>query len=268
MPNWPASCSRTTARCSSTSRRTIWTAGATGWLRGFLVGHQAGFVLISHDTSLLADVVNRVFHLDPDRAALDVHNTGWAAYLAQRDADDRRRGRERANAERKAAALHAQADKMRAHVSTAVAAKNMARRADRLIAGLEPVRRSEKVARIRLPEPAPCGRMPLGAVALTRSYGDLRVLGGVDLAVDRGSRLVVLGPNGSGKTTLLRLLAGHDRPDSGRVVRGHGLRLGYFAQEHDTLDPMRHGPRPSRRRRAASHRRRGTAGARFVPVHG
>ncbi|MFF3611904.1 ABC-F family ATP-binding cassette domain-containing protein [Streptomyces sp. NPDC002580] len=212
-------------------------ADSVAWLRGFLAGHRSGLVLISHDTSLLADVVNRVFHLDPRRATVDVHNTGWAAHLAQRAADERRRARERANAERKAAALRSQADKMRTHVSTAVAAKNMDRRADRLLAGLEPVRRAEKVARIRLPEPAPCGRMPLGAVSLTKSYGDLRVLDGVDLAVDRGSRLVVLGPNGSGKTTLLRLLAGHEHPDSGRVVRGHGLRLGYFAQEHDTLDP-------------------------------
>lgn len=225
-------------------------ADSVGWLRAFLTNHQAGLVLISHDTSLLADVVNRVFHLDPSRATLDVHNTGWHAYLAQRDADERRRARERANAERKAATLHAQADKMRAYVSTAVAAKNMARRADRMLAELEPVRQTEKAARIRLPEPAPCGRMPLGAISLTKAYGDLRVLGGVDLAVDRGSRLVILGLNGSGKTTLLRLLAGHDTPDSGRVVHGHGLRLGYFAQEHDTLDPADtvRGSWPPRRR--------------------
>ncbi|MFE0641922.1 ATP-binding cassette domain-containing protein, partial [Streptomyces sp. NPDC058877] len=63
------------------------------------------------------------------------------------------------------------------------------------------------------------------------------VLTGVDLAVDRGSRLLVLGLNGAGKTTLLRILAGAERPDSGRVVHGHGLSLGYFAQEHDTLAP-------------------------------
>nr|WSY49681.1 ATP-binding cassette domain-containing protein [Streptomyces sp. NBC_00886] len=206
------------------------------WLRAFLTNHQSGLVLISHDTSLLADTVNRVFHLDPTRATIDVHNTGWDAYLAQRDADERRRTRERANAERKAASLHAQADRMRARVSTAVAAKNMARRADRLLTDLEPARRTDKVARIRLPEPAPCGRIPLGAINLTRSYGDQRALNGVDLAVDRSSRLVVLGPNGAGKTTLLRILAGREELDGGRVVRGHGLRVGYFAQEHDTLD--------------------------------
>ncbi|MGA4840941.1 ABC-F family ATP-binding cassette domain-containing protein [Streptomyces sp. G45] len=209
---------------------------SVAWLRDHLSGHPGGSVLISHDTGLLGDVVNRVFHLDPARAALDVHNTTWSAYLAQRAADERRRARERANAERKAAALRTQADRMRANVATATAAKNMARRAERLLTATEPVRRGEKVARIRLPEPAPCGRTPLGAISLEKAYGDLRVLSGVDLAVDRGSRLVVLGSNGAGKTTLLKLLAGRERPDGGRVVRGHGLRLGYFAQEHDTLD--------------------------------
>ncbi|WKK24530.1 ABC-F family ATP-binding cassette domain-containing protein [Streptomyces olivoreticuli] len=210
-------------------------ADSVAWLRTFLQGHRGGLVVISHDTDLLADVVNRVFHLDAGRAAIDIHNTGWQTYLDQRRADERRRSRERANAERKAAALHAQADRMKARVATAVVAKSMARRADRMLAELEPARRTEKVARIRLPEPQPCGRMPLGAVALTKSYGGHQVLDGVDLAVDRGSRLVVLGLNGAGKTTLLRILAGEQEPDSGRVVHGHGLRLGYFAQEHDTL---------------------------------
>lgn len=128
---------------------------------------------------------------------------------------------------------------MKARSATATMARSMARRADRMLAGLEPRRRAEKTARIRLPEPAPCGRTPLGAVSLAKSYGGHRVLAGVDLAVDRGSRLVVLGLNGAGKTTLLRILAGAERPDTGRVVHGHGLRLGYFAQEHDTLDPRR-----------------------------
>ncbi|MFG3227730.1 ABC-F family ATP-binding cassette domain-containing protein [Kitasatospora sp. NPDC048194] len=212
-------------------------ADSVAWLRGFLAAHQGGLVLISHDLELVEETVNRVFHLDPARAALDIHNTGWRSYLAQRAAAERRRARERANAERKAAALHAQADRMRANVATATTARSMARRADRMLAGLEPVRQAERTARVRLPEPAPCGRTPLGAISLAKAYGGRAVLAGVDLAVDRGSRLVVLGPNGAGKTTLLRMLAGHETPDAGRVVAGPGLRLGYFAQEHDTLDP-------------------------------
>jgi ATPase subunit of ABC transporter with duplicated ATPase domains len=125
---------------------------------------------------------------------------------------------------------------MRAKATKAVAAQNMARRADDLMAGLEPTRRRERVAKIRFPEPAPCGRTPLTAQGLTKTYGSLEVFSGVDLAVDRGSRVAVLGLNGAGKTTLLRLLAGLDTPDAGEVQIGHGLRTGYYAQEHETLD--------------------------------
>jgi ATPase subunit of ABC transporter with duplicated ATPase domains len=211
-------------------------ADSIAWLREFLKGFKGGLVLISHDVGLLEAVVNRVFHLDANRAELDVHNVGWKTYLTQREADERRRKRERANAERKAAALLAQAEKMRAKATKAVAAKNMARRAERMLAEVEPPHRPEKVARIRLPEPAPCGKTPLTATGLSKSYGSLEVFTDVDLAIDRGSRVVVLGLNGAGKTTLLKILAGVEKPDTGVVEAGHGLRLGYYAQEHETLE--------------------------------
>ena len=89
---------------------------------------------------------------------------------------------------------------------------------------------------MRFPEPLPCGKVPLSAQGLSKSYGSLEVFTGVDLAIDRGSKVVVLGLNGAGKTTLLRLLARVEEPDSGIVEDGHGLKLGYYAQEHDTLD--------------------------------
>jgi len=95
------------------------------------------------------------------------------------------------------------------------------------------------VAKLRFPEPAPCGRTPLTATGLSKSYGSLEVFTDVDLAIDRGSRLVVLGLNGAGKTTLLRLLTGIEEPDTGIVAPGHGLKLGYYAQEHETLDTAR-----------------------------
>ena len=113
----------------------------------------------------------------------------------------------------------------------------MMKRAERLLAGVEAEHRADRVARITFPEPAPCGRTPLTAAELSKSYGSLEVFTGVDLAVDRGSRVVILGLNGAGKTTLLRLLSGLEEPDTGAVLPGHGLKLGYFAQEHDQLDP-------------------------------
>ncbi len=214
-------------------------ADSIGWLREFLVSHKGGLVVISHDVSLLDETVTRVFHLDANRAEVDVYNVGWRTYLQQRETDERRRKRERANAEKKATTLFAQADKMRAKATKAVAAQNMARRAERLLSGLEGERRGDKVARISFPSPAPCGKTPLTAAELSKTYGSLEVFTDVDLAVDKGSRVVVLGLNGAGKTTLLRILAELDEPDTGQVVPGHGLKLGYYAQEHETLDLTR-----------------------------
>ncbi|HSA39717.1 MAG TPA: ABC-F family ATP-binding cassette domain-containing protein [Mycobacterium sp.] len=211
-------------------------ADSIGWLREFLRNHSGGLVVISHDVDLLADVVNRVWFLDAVRGEADVYNMGWHKYLDARATDEQRRRRERANAERKAGALRAQAAKMGAKATKAVAAQNMLRRAERMMAELDEERVADKVARIKFPTPAPCGKTPLMASGLTKTYGSLEVFTGVDLAIDRGSRVVVLGLNGAGKTTLLRVLAGTETPDAGQLEPGHGCRIGYFAQEHDTLD--------------------------------
>ena len=211
-------------------------ADSVSWLRDHLRSFRGGVVVISHDSALLDAVVNKVLHLDADRCVLDIYNLGWRAYLQQRETDARRRRRERANAERQAAALHTQADRMRAKATKAKAAQGMQRRAQRLLAGVSADRAPDRIARLRFPVPAHCGRTPLTARGLSKSYGSLEVFEDVDVAVDRGARLVVLGLNGAGKTTLLRLLAGIEDPDAGDVLPGHGLRLGYYAQEHETLD--------------------------------
>ena len=214
-------------------------ADSITWLRDYLKSYSGGLLVISHDVELLEATVNRVIHLDANRSVMDIYNVGWKNYLQQRETDERRRRRERTNAEKQAAVLSSQADRMRAKATKAKAAQNMEKRANRLLAGLENERQADKVAKLRFPEPAPCGRTPLTAEGLSKSYGSLEVFTDVDLAIDRGARVVVLGLNGAGKTTLLRVLGGVEIPDTGEVQPGHGLRLGYYAQEHETLDPTR-----------------------------
>ena len=187
------------------------------WLRDFLKNFSGGL-------------------LDANRCVIDQYNMGWKNYLAQREQDEHRRKRERANAQKKASALMEQANKMRAKATKAAAAQQMIKRAEKLLRGLEEERQVDKVAAIRFPDPAPCGKTPLSAEGLSKSYGSLEIFTGVDLAIDRGSRVVVLGLNGAGKTTLLRMLAGTTKPDTGKVIYGHGVKLGYFAQEHEILD--------------------------------
>ena len=196
-------------------------------------------ILISHDVGLLEAIVTKVFHLDANRAALDQYSMDWKRYLLQRETDEKRRKRERLNAERKADQLFTQADKMRAKATKATAAQNMAKRAERLLASVEGERAADRVAKIRFPD---AGAMRKGAAAgedLSKSYGSLEVFTDVNLAIDKGSRVVILGLNGAGKTTLLRILGGIEPSDTGAGAPGHGLRLGYYAQEHETLDVSR-----------------------------
>ena len=93
-------------RCCWTSRPTTWTPTRSPGCAATSARYRGGLVVISHDVGLLEHCVNRVFHLDANRAELDIYNVGWRAYLQQRETDERRRQRERANAEKKAAALH------------------------------------------------------------------------------------------------------------------------------------------------------------------
>ena len=241
-------------------------ADSIGWLRDFLKAFKGGLIVISHDVELLDACVNKVLHLDANRAEIDLYNMGWSTYLAQRETDEKRRKRERMNAENKANTLTDQANKMRAKATKAKAAQSMLKRAEKMMEGLEGERRADRVAKIKFPAPAPCGKTPLTAAELSKSYGSLEVFTDVDLAIDKGSRVVILGLNGAGKTTLLRILGGVDRPDTGEVKPGHGLKLGYYAQEHETLDTgltvlenMRHAAPAADRHRVAQR-------ARLVPV--
>jgi ATPase subunit of ABC transporter with duplicated ATPase domains len=214
-------------------------ADSVVWLREFLKNFQGGLIVISHDVELVQDTVNKVFYLDANRQSIDIYNMGWKNYLKQREADEERRKKERVNVEKKASVLQLQAAKFGAKASKAAAAHQMVARAEKMLSGLDDVRVSDRVAKLRFPEPVACGRTPLMASNLSKSYGSLEIFTAVDLAIDRGSKVVVLGLNGAGKTTLLRILAGVDKSDTGQIEPGHGLRIGYYAQEHETIDVKR-----------------------------
>ena len=211
-------------------------ADSIEWLRGYLKKYEGGFLVISHSTELLDEVVNKVWHLDAQLGQIDMYSLGWKAYLHQRVVDEERRRREREVAEKKAERLMQQGIRLHAKATKAVAAQNMMRRAEKLLETTSEAQKQEKVADIRFPEPAPCGRTPIMAKDVSKAYGSNIVFAGVNLAIDKGSRVVILGYNGAGKTTTLRLLAHLEEPDTGSVDYGHGCKIGYFAQEHDTLD--------------------------------
>jgi energy-coupling factor transporter ATP-binding protein EcfA2 len=150
-------------------------ADSVVWLRNFLANYIGGVIVISHDVALVTETVNRVFYLDANRERLDVYNMGWKHYLRQREADEERRKKERANVEKKATTLQLQAAKFGAKASKAAAAHQMVARAEKMLSGLEDVRAQDRVAKLRFPDPAPCGRTPIMAHNLSKSYGSLEI---------------------------------------------------------------------------------------------
>src|SRR6202044_1721101 len=109
------------------------------------------------------------------RSVLALYNLGWGGHLDQRESDARRRRRERLNAERQAGAPPSQADKMRAKATKCEAAQSIEKRAEKLLAGVSADRAADKVARLRFPTPVHCGKTPLSAQRLSKSYGSLEV---------------------------------------------------------------------------------------------
>ncbi|WP_314685917.1 ATP-binding cassette domain-containing protein, partial [uncultured Bifidobacterium sp.] len=124
-------------------------ADSIEWLRGYLKRFDGGFLVISHSTELLDEVVTKVWHLDAQRGQIDMYAMGWKAYLRQRVVDEERRRREREVAEKKADRLMRQGVRLHAKATKAVAAQNMMRRAERLLANTSEAERAEKVADIR-----------------------------------------------------------------------------------------------------------------------
>ncbi|MEY2709687.1 MAG: hypothetical protein RL031_560, partial [Actinomycetota bacterium] len=167
------------------------------WLRNYLSTYSGGLVIISHDVNLIEQVVNKVFYIDGNRNVIDVYNLGWKQYLLQREQDEHRRKKERANAEKKAEILQKQGEKMRAKASKATAAQGMLRRAEKLRSSLEDVRVKDKVAKLRFPTPSPCGKTPLSGEELSKNYGSLEIFTDVSCVIDKGSRVVILGLNGA-----------------------------------------------------------------------
>jgi ATPase subunit of ABC transporter with duplicated ATPase domains len=106
-------------------------------------------------------------------------------------------------------------------------------------AAVEGPSRGDRRYHVHCPVPPHTGRLVLEAEGLAKAYGGPPVFEDVGFAVERGQRLLIMGLNGAGKTSLLRILAGWSEPTSGGFNTGVGVSLGYYAQEHEGVEPGR-----------------------------
>ncbi|MDA8148923.1 MAG: ABC-F family ATP-binding cassette domain-containing protein [Actinomycetota bacterium] len=209
---------------------------AKRWLMEELESFPGAILVVSHDLKLLDRSINKVLHL-ADSTLHEFKGT-YSSYLAQFEADTAQRERAAELEGREIKRLSTLADSMRGSTNRrARIAKSIDKRVDRLESSRTTVRQRERTAVFRLPRPERSSGIPIQVERLGVRYGSLTALGAVDLQVTRGDRIVVIGKNGAGKSSLLRCLAGVQEPSTGSVTLGKHVTLGYFAQEHEQVDP-------------------------------
>ena len=215
--------------------------GAKVWLESYLASYRGAVGLISHDRYMIDKVANEIFELEDGK--IQVYPGNYSQYR-----DLKRNRLERALelrelAEREFKKLKESAEELtqwaRQNPKFATRAEAMRKRVAeeraRLDAEKMPVLTRRK---IKVEFDTDRGSdLVLSADGAAKSYGEREVLRPFDLVIRQGERVGIVGPNGAGKTTLFRLALGKEEPTSGSLRLGASIVTGYYAQEHETLDP-------------------------------
>jgi len=216
---------------------------AKTWLLGFLRQYRGALLVISHDLELLDEAITRVLHLDrPTETAVGTvveYRGTYTQYVTARAEDERRQARQAMLQGKEIARLQKVVDRFGAKATKAAMAHSIEKRIDRLEGDRVHAPKASRTMAVRFPDPPPCGQTVVTAEQLCKGYGGPAIFEDVGFDLGRGERMLVLGLNGAGKTSLLRILAGETTADLGHFEYGYQVTPGYYAQEHDNLDPNR-----------------------------
>ena len=200
------------------------------WLEKFLQSFAGPAVVISHDHRFLDNVCTRI--LDVDYGTVREYPGNYSAFVEQKVAERERREKEIANREREIAHHREFVDRFRAKASKARQAQSKLRLIEKKAQALETLPGStRRYPSFRFEPRRSSGRDVLRVSGVRKAFGDNRVLHGVDLLVQRGDRVAIMGPNGIGKSTLLKIAMGELDADAGEVEWGYETHAGYFAQD-------------------------------------
>ena len=196
------------------------------WLENWLSSYPGTLLLISHDRDFLDATVNAIAHLAGGR--IDLYTGNYAEFEAQKAERLSQHQQAFEKQQREAAHLQKYIDRFRAQATKA-------RQAQSRIKALE---RMERIAAAHVDSPFSFAFRPpvasphmlLRLEEASAGYGGNHLLDGLDIIVEEGARIGLLGRNGAGKSTLIKLLAGDLPLSGGQRVEGKGLKIGYFAQ--------------------------------------
>jgi ATP-binding cassette subfamily F protein 3 len=206
------------------------------WLEGYLADYDGAVVIVSHDRYFLNRMVTTIAELGPGGFA--VYPGTYDDYLVEREARRTLREAQARNQAKRVAEIERFIDRFRAKATKARQVQSRVKMLDRL----ERIELDPTAREIRLAFPAPprTGRRVVALRGLHKAYGDHVVYAGIDLEVERGDRIALVGVNGAGKSTLLRILAGVLPFERGERALGTQVSAHYYAQHQlDALDAAR-----------------------------
>jgi ATP-binding cassette subfamily F protein 3 len=214
---------------------------AKAWLEQFLVQYPGAVGIITHDRYLIDRVATEIVELEDGKVSAWPGN--YTAYRTQKRAALERAAQLRELEERELARLKASSEEItqwaRQNPKFAPRAENMRRRYQEERARLEanPAPRLERSSIKVAFDTERGGTQVVLADGVGKTYGQRELLRPFDLVIHHGERVGIVGPNGAGKTTFIRMVLGEEPPTTGSIRLGASIVPGYYAQEHETVDP-------------------------------
>jgi ATP-binding cassette subfamily F protein 3 len=206
------------------------------WLEDFLAAYEGVVVVVSHDRYFLNRMVGFIAELGP--GGLTLYTGDYDDYLVEREARRQLLEAQARNQAKRVAEIERFIERFRYQATKARQVQSrvkMLQRLDRVEVEAGPRR-----IRFTFPEPPRTGRRVASLRGVHKAYGATVVYAGVDLEVERGERVALVGVNGAGKSTLLRIMAGVLDFERGERTLGPGVQAHYYAQHQlDALDPTR-----------------------------
>lgn len=203
---------------------------ARNWLEVFLLAYRGSVVLVSHDRFFLDAVVTVIVEVGSRR--LTSYQGGYSAYLTARDARLERLREQKRRQDEEVARMQAFIDRFRYTATKAAQVQSRVKMLEKVTPIDVPPAR--KRVQFTFPACARSGRTVIELQDIRKCYGDLTVFASASVLIERGDRMVLVGPNGTGKSTLMRMLSGTEAPDAGSRVEGSNVVAQYFAQDEAT----------------------------------
>ena len=204
------------------------------WVEQYLKHYQGALIVISHDRAFLDEVTNRTIELKlGDLTSFKGNYTYYAGESAKRLETLRKAY---ANQQKEIKEVKDWINRFRSNVKKASMVQSRIKALEKM--DLITIPRDEKKMFFRFPKAPPASAKVITIKDLHKAYGENVIFKGLDLRIDKGDRIAVVGVNGAGKSTLARIMAGSEPFQSGEVEKGINTLLGYFAQSQaDELDP-------------------------------